>query len=225
MVNLKRRWRIGPVFVAALMGFAALTSASGAAARIGRAQSEPSGVLEPTGARMTPEPGAFMTTGAADDSAKDDAAGGEDIDGVAAPQQVALRVNPGGLRVSNPTITVVLMPGTRPGVFRGSVTGISVIDARGSLVGWTIEARVLDDGADGLAARIESDRPHVIAGDALDAVAAGPASTIDAINWTPIGRATPGGGGGTYAVTAELTVRVPNGATAPRSVLLELHAR
>ena len=140
-------------------------------------------------------------------------------DSSALVQTIGVAVLPGPLTVS-PTapsvdLSSVAVFGHRSSFSGGAVPPLTVVDARGSLVGWraavTLQAISGADAA--LLAHVEvcarPAAPTRVDGNPADVVRAAPPSCAAAGQPLPVFWAAPGGGGGTYRDTATLALLVP----------------
>jgi hypothetical protein len=136
-------------------------------------------------------------------------------------QTLSVSVLPGALTVSPATETVRLTDisalGHATPLYRGDLSTITVDDARGSLVGWrtTVSLQAVA-GLD--AAQLASTRlcvsPHpttLVAGNPADVVRSSPRACAGPGDPISMFFAAPGGGGGNYSDTANVTLAVPNG--------------
>lgn len=137
-----------------------------------------------------------------------------DAGGSTAAQTVSVGVRAGDLSVAPADATIVLNRDASTGAYRGVLPRVTVTDARGSLAGWTVHARL--ELADGTAAvDVVPAAPVVIAGFA-DGIAAGPTTHAVGSTDAVLVTASNGEGGGTFASPGALvTVRSahPDGAT------------
>ena len=133
--------------------------------------------------------------------------------GVAAKQTIGISILPGPLTVS-PTTESIAVVG--PGGL-GSLSPITVNDARGSLVGWRVTVSLQTvSGLD--AAQLASTRlcvsPHpttLVAGNPADIVRSSPRACASPGDPIAVFSAAPGGGGGEYSDTAGIGLMLPNG--------------
>jgi len=134
-------------------------------------------------------------------------------------QTIGVAVLAGPL-TSSPTapsvdLSSVAVFGHRSSFYGGALAPLTVVDARGSLVGWraavTLQAISGVDAA--LLAHVEvcaqPAAPTMVAGNPADVVRAAPPSCAAAGRPLPVFWAAPGGGGGTYRDTATLALLVP----------------
>jgi hypothetical protein len=135
-----------------------------------------------------------------------------------AEQTIELAITPGTLSVS-PQSESLPLPELRVqrkrGVYSGELSPITVIDARGSLAGWTASVSLVS--VTGLSASdltrasvcLRPERPTLVAGNPHDIVRG--ASRSCARGGKPISAfdAAPGGGGGTYRDSAQVVLRLP----------------
>jgi hypothetical protein len=144
-----------------------------------------------------------------------------DDSGGSVQQTIGVSVLPGPLTVAPATESVSLAQlhpfgGGEP-TFRGDVSTVTVVDARGSLVGW--RATVSLQGIAGVDARqlahaqlcLAPHRPTMVAGNPQDVVRGAPRSCAGPGQSIPVFEAAPGGGGGTYSDTAGLVLVLPAG--------------
>jgi hypothetical protein len=168
----------------------------------------------PAVVQPTVVPGAPTTTTSApatQSAAVTDATGST---GVAAKQTIGISILPGPLTVTPSAETVSIGPG-----HLGSLSPITVDDARGSLVGWrtTVSLQAVS-GLD--AAQLASTRlcvtPHpttLVAGNPADIVRSSPRACAGPGDPLTVFFAAPGGGGGEYSDTAGVALVLPNGTT------------
>ncbi len=127
-------------------------------------------------------------------------------------------VLPGPLTVEPPTESVSLLQVRPFGLgepYLGGLSPITVVDARGSLVGW--RATVSLQAIPGLDARqlaqaelcVTPRSPTMVAGNPGDVVRGAPRSCAGTGRPIPVFWAAPGGGGGTYSDSAGLALIVP----------------
>jgi hypothetical protein len=143
-------------------------------------------------------------------------------------QTLSVSVLPGSLTVSPTSDSATFSRSGNAGgqAFRGDLAPVKVVDARGSLVGWN--ASISLQSVDGLSTAqlagaqlcATPDTPTVVAGNPGDARAATPScgrfGEPVSVFFAPAG-----GGGGTFADTAVLTLGLPAGITAnPASATL-----
>ena len=134
--------------------------------------------------------------------------------GSAAKQTIGISVLAGPMTISPTTETVALGPNGS-----GTLSTISVDDARGSLAGW--RATVSLQAVSGLdAAQLASTRlcvtPHpttLVAGNPADVVRSSPRACAGPGDLLSVFFAAPGGGGGEYSDTADIAVTLPGGAS------------
>jgi hypothetical protein len=135
--------------------------------------------------------------------------------GVPATQTIGVSILPGALTVT-PTTESVPLVGS--GHF-GSLSPITVDDARGSLAGWrtTVSLQAVS-GLD--AAQLASTRlcvsPHpttLVAGNPADIVRSSPRACAGPGDPIAVFFAAPGGGGGEYSDTAGVALTLPDGAS------------
>ncbi len=146
-------------------------------------------------------------------------------------QTIAVSILPGPLTVSPATETVALsqLRGFNRGLpfYRGQLSPVTVVDARGSLVGWRASVS-LQGVAGATAAQLARARlcasahtPTMVAGNPNDVVRGVPPSCAGVGGTVSVFFAAPQGGGGTYSDTADLTLLVPGG-TLPAQVTASL---
>jgi len=140
--------------------------------------------------------------------------------GASAQQTFGVSVLPGPLTVSPATESVSLAQvrafGRGLPVYRGQLSPVTVVDARGSLVGW--RASVSLQGVTGATggqlahARLcaSAHTPTVVAGNPGDARGV-PFSCAGLGGVVSVFFAPPQGGGGTFSDTADLTLLIPGG--------------
>ena len=135
--------------------------------------------------------------------------------GVPAKQTIGISILPGSLTVT-PAAESVPVSGPE---HLGSLSPITVDDARGSLVGW--RATVSLQAVSGLdAAQLASTRlcvsPHpttLVAGNPADIVRSSPRACAGPGDPIAVFSAAPGGGGGEYSDTAGISLALPDGAS------------
>ena len=163
-------------------------------------------------APVTPGGGAVVDAGAT--------ASGEP--GASVQQTIGVSVLPGSLTVSpgaeSVTLSQVDLLGQALPVYRGELAPVTVVDARGSLVGWRRATVTLQSVAGADAALLADARvcagapgPTMVAGNPSDVVQGEARSSAGIGQPVSVFWAAPGGGGGTYRDTATLTVLVGNG--------------
>ncbi len=105
-------------------------------------------------------------------------------------------------------------------LYRGTISRLTVIDARGSLAGWrtTVSLASVRGLSTAQLAQtklcIDPDTPTMVSGNPSDVVRAAPGSCTSASGELTVFRAASGGGGGTYADTAGLLLELPGPAVA-----------
>jgi hypothetical protein len=182
------------------------------------------GVASPTTAAPAP-PSSEATAGQTDSVS---VTGAANVSG--AGQTFAVSVLPGPLTV-NPASEAVTLSDHRgnagDGPYRGDLSSVTVVDARGSLVGWNAAVSLQAIGgvsASQLAGARLCVTPHpptVVAGNPGEVRAATPScGGVD--QPVAVFSAPPGGGGGTFDDTARLTLRIPAGAVTPVVATLAL---
>jgi hypothetical protein len=141
--------------------------------------------------------------------------------GTTVQQTIGIAILPGSLSVAPTAESVALtqlrlLGHTEPD-YLGSLSTITVNDARGSLVGWrtTVSLQTVS-GLD--AAQLASTRlcvsPHpttLVAGNPADVVRSSPRACAGPGDPISVFFAAPGGGGGVYSGTASVALAVPNG--------------
>jgi hypothetical protein len=145
-----------------------------------------------------------------------------DGSGGSVQQTIGVSVLPGPLTVTpadeSVTLAQVSVLGQRLPVYRGVLTPVTVVDARGSLVGWraTVSLQAVTGvGATQLAHAsvcASAPTPTMVAGNPADVVGGTVRSCAGVGTPVSVFFAAPGGGGGTYSDTADLTLVLPNGA-------------
>jgi hypothetical protein len=143
--------------------------------------------------------------------------------GIPAQQTIGIAILPGPLTVT-PSAESVPLTQLRPfgqagPLYQGSISTITVDDARGSLVGW--RATVSLQAVSGLdAAQLASTRlcvsPHpttLVAGNPADVVRSSPRACAGPGDPLSVFFAAPGGGGGEYSDTAAIGLVLPNGSS------------
>ena len=115
-------------------------------------------------------------------------------------QQLVLRVLPGPLTASPTSLHVQIEPRGSGQHFRVVLPAITVVDARGSLVGWTLSLSLIAvDGVptDAVHARLFADAPTVVYGEQWG-LRAGRPGALSATQSGALCSAEAGGGGGTF---------------------------
>jgi len=136
-------------------------------------------------------------------------------------QTVGVSVLPGPLTVSPGSEAVGFATAGiagRTSVYRGDLAPVTVVDARGSLVGW--QATVSLQSIGGVdAARLDHAllcadpaAPTMVAGNPADVVRQAERSCAGVGGTVTLFSAAPGGGGGAYGDTASLSLLLPGGA-------------
>lgn len=134
-----------------------------------------------------------------------------------AEQMLVLEIQPGALSITPATESISFTPAHgngNNGRMVGSLSTVTVVDARGSLVGWT--ATVSLQSVDGLSAAdlanaklcVKPDAPTVVAGNPPE-VKAGRNACGRAGDALTLLYAPPNGGGGTFSDTGNLTLSLP----------------
>jgi hypothetical protein len=144
--------------------------------------------------------------------------GNTGANGDSAAQILAVSINPGPLTVTPATESVSLAnaSGDHMG---GSLSTVTVVDARGSLVGW--DATVSLQSVDGVSAAdlakakvcVSPDPVTIVAGNPPE-VKAGPRRCGSAGDALTLFYAPPNGGGGTFSDTGGLSLLLPGGKAA-----------
>lgn len=141
--------------------------------------------------------------------------GTPDGSSMSAGQTIAVSILPGPLTVS-PSSQSIAFSGDRGGTDVGDLAAVTVVDARGSLVGWT--ATVALRSVSGLDASQLAHARLCVSPDAVDVVAGNPPEVRSATGscgtlGVPLAVffAAPNGGGGTFSDTAGLTLQLPAG--------------
>lgn len=119
-------------------------------------------------------------------------------------QDVAVPIGRGRLSATPQRQTVVLHPSRTGGSYVGSLTPVTVIDARGSLDGWTATLRLNAPSASG-PVRFTPASPRAVTGNQAE-VAVGHPGTLTTDAPLVIGYANSGGGGGTFVVDGRLSI-------------------
>jgi hypothetical protein len=133
-----------------------------------------------------------------------------------AEQIIAVSINPGPLTVTPSTelVSFAGANGSNSGRVAGSLSTVTVVDARGSLVGW--DAAVSLQSVDGVSAADLAKAKLCVSPDAVTVVAGNPpevkagrhacAKAGDALT---LFYAPPNGGGGTFSDIGNLTLQLP----------------
>ena len=156
--------------------------------------------------------------------------GASDGSSMSAGQTIAVSILPGPLTVS-PSSQSIAFSGDHGGTDVGELAAVTVVDARGSLVGWT--ATVALWSVSGLDASQLAHARLCVSPDAVDVVAGNPPEVRSATGscgtlGDPLAVffAPPNGGGGTFSDTAGLTLQLPAGLGSDRvtaSVAVAVH--
>jgi hypothetical protein len=132
-------------------------------------------------------------------------------------QTMSVEILPGPLTVTPSSETVTLSPGLgSASAAGGTLSTITVIDARGSLVGWRVTVSLQSvrgiTGSDLAGVRLcaQPDPVTIVAGNPQDVVRSSPGSCAGVGGTISVFAAAAGGGGGTYSDTAVLTLEAPN---------------
>jgi hypothetical protein len=199
-----------------LVGGATTYAAATASANSQTVSTSGAAVGAPTVVQPTVAPGSPATTTTVP-SPTAQSAGVTDATGspsVAAKQTIGISILPGSLTVTPTAETVTVGPGRL-----GSLSPITVDDARGSLAGWrtTVSLQAVS-GLD--AAQLASTRlcvtPHpttLVAGNPADSVRSSPRACAGPGDPIAVFFAAPGGGGGEYSDTAGVALELPDGAS------------
>ena len=146
-------------------------------------------------------------------------------------QSLSVTIAPGSLTVAPATESVPLanadVLGRTTPLYEGDSSPMTVVDARGSLVGWHVSVSLQD--VPGLPASdlvhaqlcVLPDSPSRISGNPSDIVRGNVRSCAGLGQALPVFWAASGGGGGTYRETAGLTLVLP-GSTLPAQVTATL---
>lgn len=147
-------------------------------------------------------------------------------------QTLSVSVLPGQLTVSPPTESVSLTKaqGQGGGPLTGSLPTVTVVDARGSLVGWraTVSLQSVAGVSDSDLAKaklcVSPDAPTVVAGNPPE-VSAGQQVCGGVNDPLQLFFAPPNGGGGTFSDTGTLTLRLPgvHAASAAATLAIAVH--
>jgi hypothetical protein len=217
MAQMRRDWRyIGPMVVFAV--------GSTVAARAAATTSDGVVVFDAVSTSATGTVGDRVTAGDAlpavslepvDVSSR---AGHGDIGRDTVAQTISLVVVAGGgpLSTTPGSADVVLRRVGGSSQFRGYLDDVTVVDPRGSLVGWTLSARYVDGPAGVLFLR-----PSAVVGTTLTEATTARPSRVPRGGSSALATAASGGGGGTYRVDAELRF-TPSSAIAGDSVTLSI---
>jgi len=118
-------------------------------------------------------------------------------------------VHGGALSVRQDRVVVPLTWDAATERYRGQ-TSIDVIDARGTLSGWTLKTAVDDPNRHGSHVWLRPSKPVVVDGDPSGLVA-GEATQVRGNQLVTLGSATAGDGGGSYRVPVDIEVSAPHG--------------
>lgn len=132
-------------------------------------------------------------------------------------QVVAVDVVGAGISSSPPEVAVVLHRDGRGSRFSGAYGPITVVDARGTLVGWTLSVSPTGSSPSGTIT-IRPGSPVTVSGDPWEVRAVNPARL--GLSPSPVMVAAPGGGGGTFADSG--TIDFESRSVAGDSVTLDL---
>jgi hypothetical protein len=136
------------------------------------------------------------------------------VAGAVTQQTVSIGVRGAGISVSPARVELTLLP-TGDGTARAELPRLTVIDARGTLAGWTVS--VTPSFAGNRALQLRPSTPTPIDGLA-DGLRAGPATRSGSGVARPLAVAAAGEGGGAFAVGGSITLR----ADAPVTVVVDL---
>ena len=241
----KRSGRARASFVATAVALTApILFVGGALARAAEAPGGPptSSSVVWTDASGDPSGGTTTTTGDAGGTTSNTDNGvtvsvnGADADtgstGGSVDQTLSVSVLPGQLTVSPPTESVSLTKaqGQGGGSLTGSLPTVTVVDARGSLVGWraTVSLQSVAGVSDSDLAKatlcVSPDAPTVVAGNPPE-VSAGHQVCGGVDDPLQLFFAPPNGGGGTFSDTGTLTLRLPgvHAASAAATLAVAVH--
>ena len=147
-------------------------------------------------ARSVPR-AATATGGTATTSAPGSSADGGD-------QPLGLTIGDAPLEVLHDHRSFELVRTGDPGEFTATVTGMVLVDARGTDGGWRLQVKVLFPGHDTVPIRVQVTSIRAFAR-SLDGLSA-EGGRVDAGTWTTVARSAPGNSAGSFAVTVEVTV-------------------
>ena len=196
--------------VAATTGVAAAVGARPAESTGGAAAAAPTWPVETTTEAPTTPALPEVTTADVDATVLEAARSAPDADPQSVVQMVQLTVIGGELELltDHATVTLERVAGTSRD-WTGVLPPVRVVDARGTLEGWTVRWRVEDVSVGSAARRVRvaPDAPVVVAGsaDGLVAGSAGPSGP----RGRTLFRAHVGYGGGTYEAGGTVTLRLP----------------
>jgi hypothetical protein len=218
----------------------AAESESGGPATVSVSWTDPDGQpVGPGGAPVTTT--TTVASGTGDGTASSDSVGvsvGGASDGASASldQTISVSILPGPMTVSPASESVAFSQTHgqgqgRGGPYRGSVAPVTVVDARGTLVGWNATVTLLSvaglDGAQLAHARlcVSSDPVTVVAGNPPE-VRSGTRSCGSVGDPLTLFYAPPNGGGGTFSDTGALSLWLPGTAAGNQvtaSLSVEVH--
>ena len=141
-------------------------------------------------------------------------------DGSSVEQSISVSVLPGPLTITPSSASISFAkPRDDGGPLTGSLSTVTVVDARGSLVGW--DATISLQAVDGVSASDLAGAKLCVRPDAVTVVAgippevkSGQHACAKAGDPLTLFYAPPNGGGGTFSDTGALTLDLPAGATA-----------
>lgn len=124
-------------------------------------------------------------------------------------QTISVAVRGGSLSVRPASVFVPLTWDSATERYRGH-TSIDVIDARGTLSGWTLKTAIEQPDRHGSHVWLRPSKPVVVDGDPSGLVA-GEATQVHGNQLVTLGSATAGDGGGSYRVPVDIEVSAPHG--------------
>ena len=124
-------------------------------------------------------------------------------------QTISVAVHGGSLFVRQDHVVVPLTWDSASGRYRGH-TSIDVVDARGTLTGWTLKTAVEASDLHGAHVWLRPSAPVVVDGEPSGLVA-GKATEVHGQQLVTLGSATAGDGGGSYRVPVDVELSSPHG--------------
>jgi hypothetical protein len=141
-------------------------------------------------------------------------------------QTISVTILPGELSITPSMPVITFVPSSDPTRFTGTLSGVRVVDARGSLTGWTVTIRLAGHQDIRGTVTVHPATPTVVAGDVADVVRAGSPARVTEHGSAVVAAAAAGGGGGTYSLQFEVSVKFSQALTsAPAPLRLEVIVR
>lgn len=161
-------------------------------------------------------------TSTARDAAGVSPAGASGVSSTSADQTISVSIEPGPLTVS-PSSQSVVLSGAGGATDKGDLAAVTVVDARGTLVGWT--ATVTLQSVSGLDTSQTAHARFCVTPQTVTVVAGRPPEVQSATGSCgnvgdplTVFFAPPNGGGGTFSDAAGLTLQLPSG-TGPDQII------